>query len=162
MIWRGSILIWNIAFAAGLIGLLAGSVAHAEDGVVTSTEATRTATMKAAGPGVATTPLPTGPGAVALAAIRTRTGDVELHENFSDLLIIQHGVTRLLVGGHIEGNAQVSPGEWRGGTIVGGSSITLKSGETAWIPPKTPHQMVIEPGSPLTYFAIKYPAHAAD
>lgn len=139
-------------------GLAACATAQTADGVHAMTAAEISAAMKSAGPGATTALLPTETGVTALAVRRDQTGEVELHERVSDLLIIRQGTTRLLVGGRIEGGRQISPGEWRGGRIVGGHTVVMGTGDAVWMPPNVPHQMQVDPGKTLDYLAMKYPA----
>jgi mannose-6-phosphate isomerase-like protein (cupin superfamily) len=110
--------------------------------------------------GLATAPVPTGPGAVVLAAHRDRTGQVEVHTRLNDELIAQDGHAKILVGGRVEGNRETAPNEWRGGTIVGGQSFDMSPGDVLWIPAGLPHQVVVSPGASFNYLAVKFEARA--
>lgn len=106
--------------------------------------------------GVAIGPIPSGPGATAIAARRDRTGEVELHEVLADILVDENGDATLLVGGRITGNHQTAAGEWRGGTIEGGRTFSFRPGDVVWIPAGVPHQMILQPGAAVTYLAFKF------
>ena len=106
--------------------------------------------------GSATAPVPTGPGATVLAAHRDKTGQVEVHMKLNDELIVQAGHASILVGGRVEGNKETAPGEWRGGTIVGGKSYDMSPGDVIWIPAGMPHQLVVPAGGSINYLAVKF------
>ncbi len=107
--------------------------------------------------GLATTPLPTGPGATVLAAKRDAPGLVELHEHQNDEFVVQAGHAIVRVGGKVTGNHQTAPGEWRGGTIEGGHAYQMAPGDVLWIPAGAPHQ-VTPKGGAFRYLAIKFDA----
>jgi len=110
--------------------------------------------------GLATAPVPTGPGATVLAAHRDRPGEVEVHEHLNDEFVVQSGHAVVRVGGKVSGNRQTAPGEWRGGTIAGGRAYQLAPGDLLWIPAGSPHQ-VTPKGGPFHYLAVKFAARPA-
>jgi mannose-6-phosphate isomerase-like protein (cupin superfamily) len=107
--------------------------------------------------GLATAPLPTGPGATVLAAKRDAPGMVELHEHQNDEFVVQSGHAIVRVGGKVTGNRQTAPGEWRGGMIEGGHAYQMAPGDVLWIPAGSPHQ-VTPKGGAFRYLAIKFDA----
>jgi mannose-6-phosphate isomerase-like protein (cupin superfamily) len=108
--------------------------------------------------GLATSPLPTGPrGPAVILARREQTGEVEMHENFNDVLVVRDGRASVLVGGKVEGQRQATPGEWRGGKISGAESYALAPGDVLWIPAGLPHQVIVPKGGAFTYMAFKSP-----
>jgi mannose-6-phosphate isomerase-like protein (cupin superfamily) len=86
---------------------------------------------------------------------REKAGDVEIHDQMNDVMVVQDGEATMVMGGHAEGQKQARPGEWIGGRIVGGQSYKLRAGDVLWIPAGIPHQMLIAPGGSFTYLAIK-------
>jgi mannose-6-phosphate isomerase-like protein (cupin superfamily) len=110
--------------------------------------------------GIATAPVPTGPGVVLLSAHRDADGQVEVHDRLADELIVQAGHATELVGGTVAGNRQTAPGEWRGGKIAGARSYPLGPGDVLWIPPGTPHQTLVPKGGDIRYLAFKFAASA--
>jgi quercetin dioxygenase-like cupin family protein len=46
-------------------------------------------------------------------------------------------------------------GEVRGPSIDGGVRQKLSPGDIVHVPPKTPHQVLLEPGTQMTYFVLK-------
>jgi mannose-6-phosphate isomerase-like protein (cupin superfamily) len=111
--------------------------------------------------GVATSALPTGPGAQVLIARRDRTGEVEVHARLADQFIVQAGSAVVVVGGRVEGGRETAPGERRGGEIVGGTRYPVSPGDALWIPAGQPHQVVLPAGASFTYIVAKYEAKPA-
>jgi mannose-6-phosphate isomerase-like protein (cupin superfamily) len=87
---------------------------------------------------------------------RDSAGVHERHENFTDIFVVQKGSARLLYGGTVDGQKETStPGEWRGGTIRGGTTTALHPGDVVVIPAGIPHQMLLDPGERIAYLAFK-------
>ncbi|MDB4882834.1 MAG: hypothetical protein JWL95_1600, partial [Gemmatimonadetes bacterium] len=76
---------------------------------------------------------------------RDSAGVHERHEGFTDIFVVQKGSARLLYGGTVEGQRETTPGEWRGGTIRGGTQSELRPGDVVVIPAGIPHQMLLNP-----------------
>jgi hypothetical protein len=91
----------------------------------------------------------------ALMVHREKSGEAELHENDSDLIVMVSGTAALLVGGTMPGSQTTAPGERRAASLVGGERQKLGPGDILHIPPKTPHQLLLEPGTQITYFTLK-------
>jgi hypothetical protein len=92
---------------------------------------------------------------------REASGEAELHETQSDILFIVGGTTdgaSIVVGGTIPNGRHTTPHEIRGPAIVGGEKQPLHPGDVLHIAPKTPHQMILEPGRTLDYYAVKVDA----
>jgi mannose-6-phosphate isomerase-like protein (cupin superfamily) len=107
--------------------------------------------------GVATWPVPTGPGTTLLVAHRDADGLVEVHKRLNDEFVVQAGHATVLVGGKVEGNKETAPGEWRGGKVTGAKAYALGPGDVLWIPAGAPHQ-VLAPKGGFTYLAFKFEA----
>lgn len=86
---------------------------------------------------------------------READGVVEWHENQADVFFVQSGSATLVVGGTMVGGDLVEPHEKRNGTIQGGIRQTLSAGDVIRIPPKVPHQILLDGSSGFTYFVIK-------
>src|SRR5581483_11788291 len=84
--------------------------------------------------GLATAPVPAGPGTTLLIARRDADGQVEVHERLNDEFVVQKGSATVLVGGRVEGNKQTAPGEWRGGAVAGAHAYQVGPGDVLWIP----------------------------
>jgi mannose-6-phosphate isomerase-like protein (cupin superfamily) len=111
--------------------------------------------------GVVTAPVPAGPGATILMVRRDRDGEVEVHERLNDEFVVQAGHAVVRVGGTVSGNRQTAPGEWRGGTLDGGSFYHLGPGDVLWIPAGQPHQTLVSKGGSFSYLAFKFEAKPA-
>ena len=108
--------------------------------------------------GVATAPVPTGPGTTLLAAHRDADGQVEVHMKLNDEFVVQAGHATVLVGGKVEGNRETAPGEWRGGKVTGARAYQLGPGDVLWIPAGAPHQALVAKGGSFRYLAFKFEA----
>jgi len=89
---------------------------------------------------------------------REGSGEAELHETQSDILIIRDGEGSIVVGGTIPDSRRTTAHEIRGSKISGGSEQPLRGGDVVHISPKTPHQILLEPGHKIDYFAVKVDA----
>lgn len=85
---------------------------------------------------------------------RDETGDVEVHTELDDTIVIERGTAKFRVGGTITGNHQTAPTEWRGGTMTGWREYTVSAGDLLLIPAGVPHQAVVTSGT-LSYLTIK-------
>ena len=86
---------------------------------------------------------------------RDTSGIHERHEQFTDIFVVQRGRARLVYGGTAEGERSSGPGEWRGGTIRGGTEAELKPGDIVVIPAGIPHQLLLPPHESFYYFVFK-------
>ena len=89
---------------------------------------------------------------------REGNGEMEVHANWNDLMIIQTGEGALLIGGTVLNPKTTAPGEIRGTGATGGEKKPVRPGDIVHIPANVPHQFLIEPGKQVTYFAVKIPA----
>jgi mannose-6-phosphate isomerase-like protein (cupin superfamily) len=83
------------------------------------------------------------------------SGQAEIHENVTDVFIIQSGEANLTVGGKVLGGQTTAPGEVRGTSIEGGVTRRLGAGDIVNIPAGTPHHTQVEPGQKVSYFVVK-------
>jgi mannose-6-phosphate isomerase-like protein (cupin superfamily) len=111
--------------------------------------------------GVATAPVPAGPGTTMLAAHRDADGQVEVHMKLNDEFVVQSGHATVLVGGKVTGNKETAPGEWRGGKVVGAHAYVMGPGDVLWIPAGAPHQTLVAKGGSFRYLAFKFEAQPA-
>jgi len=61
----------------------------------------------------------------------------------------------LIIGGTMPGSKNTAPGEVRAPNVEGGEKQKIAPGDILHIPPKTPHQVMLEPGTQITYFTLK-------
>jgi mannose-6-phosphate isomerase-like protein (cupin superfamily) len=95
------------------------------------------------------------PNEAVLLVRREGDGQVEWHETQSDIIFVQSGSGTLLVGGTLVNGETVAPHEKRNGTIQGGIRYKVTPGDWLRIPPKTPHQFLLEGSQELDYMVIK-------
>jgi mannose-6-phosphate isomerase-like protein (cupin superfamily) len=86
---------------------------------------------------------------------RDKSGLAEIHENWSDHIFIQEGEASFIIGGTVPDAKVREPGEKRGTAIVGGRTIAVRVGDYLFIPPGTPHQMVMKPGQRSTFIGFR-------
>jgi uncharacterized RmlC-like cupin family protein len=86
---------------------------------------------------------------------REGSGEAELHENESDVIVVVSGAGTLLIGGTMPGSKPTAPGEVRAPAVEGGARQKIAAGDILHIPPKVPHQVMLEPGTQITYFTLK-------
>lgn len=90
-----------------------------------------------------------------LLARRVADGQPEWHETEADIFVVQSGSGSLLVGGTLVGGETTAPHERRNGTIQGGVRQKLTAGDVVRIPPRVPHQILLEGGKEFTYLVVK-------
>ena len=95
------------------------------------------------------------PNDSALLVHREGDGPPEWHETQVDIFFVQSGTAALLVGGTLLNGETVSPHEKRNGTIQGGVRKKLGAGDVVRIPPRVPHQVLLEGAHEFNYFVIK-------
>src|SRR5215831_16924299 len=81
------------------------------------------------------------PGMTYAVTHRDSTGGIEVHRDWTDVFVVETGSATILTGGTLAGAAESTPGEWRGGTVSGGTHAAVKVGDLVIIPAGTPHQM---------------------
>jgi len=93
-----------------------------------------------------------------LVAGRTGPGEVEVHEHWIDYMAIQQGEAEFTFGGTASGMRDTGPGEKRGGTLTGGTVVTIRPGDFIVVPAGQPHLTMIKPGT--TFRAIVFKVRA--
>ncbi len=91
----------------------------------------------------------------ALMVHRDGSGKAELHETEADVMVVVSGTGTIIVGGTMPGSKTTAPGEMRAASIEGGMRQKIGPGDILHIPPKTPHQVLLAPGTQITYFTLK-------
>jgi mannose-6-phosphate isomerase-like protein (cupin superfamily) len=86
---------------------------------------------------------------------RQTDGMPEWHENQADVFFVQSGSATLVVGGTLVGAENTELHEKRNGTIQGGVRQKLSAGDVVRIPPKVPHQLLLDGSPEFTYFVVK-------
>jgi mannose-6-phosphate isomerase-like protein (cupin superfamily) len=104
---------------------------------------------------VATRRLADFPNDLFMLAHREADGIAEWHETQADVFFVQSGSATLIVGGTLVGGETVEPHEKRNGKIEGGVRKPLSPGDVVRIPPRVPHQILLEGSKEFTYFVVK-------
>ena len=95
------------------------------------------------------------PGHYTMLAYRGETGFSEIHQHEADIFIVEDGDGFLVTGGKMIGAHLQKLGELRGTSIQGGEKRPIKTGDLIHIPAGVPHQILITPGKPISYFVVK-------
>jgi mannose-6-phosphate isomerase-like protein (cupin superfamily) len=106
---------------------------------------------------VSSRPLARFPGFSGMLTRRDSAGVPERHALFTDVFFVQRGTARLRYGGSADDAPEISAGEWRGGTIRGGTEADLHAGDVVVIPAGIPHQMLLSAGQRIDYVTLKLP-----
>jgi mannose-6-phosphate isomerase-like protein (cupin superfamily) len=88
-------------------------------------------------------------------AFREKNGQAELHKDSADVMFVLEGNATLVTGGSVLNPKTTGPGEVRGDSVQGGTSVKLSKGSVAHIPANVPHQLLIPAGHTFTYFIVK-------
>ena len=86
---------------------------------------------------------------------RDGSGAGELHQNWTDVFVVQGGEATILYGGSIEGAKDTGNGEIRGPKHVGGKSQKVATGDVLVMPPGVAHQTIVEPGKQFFVLIVK-------
>lgn len=90
---------------------------------------------------------------------RDKNGEVEVHENWIDVMVIESGETSLAIGGTQVNPKTGEPGELPAASATGAQPPKpLGPGDVVHIAEGVPHQFLIAPGKVVNYFALKVPA----
>lgn len=108
--------------------------------------------------GLATKVLARYPHSYMELVLRTKGGQVEVHQHYADVMTVIEGHASLVSGGTMKNGQQVKPGEIRGDSIEGGSRSALGPGDLVHVPANLPHQVLLPPGGLVFYLVIKVEA----
>ena len=86
---------------------------------------------------------------------REVNGHVEVHQNVTDVMVIQSGEADLVTGGETVDPKTTGPGEIAGTSIKGGKKQHIGAGDVIRVPAGVPHQFFIAPGTQITYSVVK-------
>ena len=86
---------------------------------------------------------------------RESDGQVEWHETQVDIFFVQSGSATLLVGGTLVNGETVGPHEKRNGSIQGGVRRKISAGDVIRIPPRVPHQLLLDGSHEFNYLVVK-------
>jgi len=86
---------------------------------------------------------------------RDGSGAGELHQNWTDVFVVQGGEATILYGGSIEDAKDTGNGEIRGPRHLGGTSQKVSTGDVLVMPPGIAHQTIVEPGKSFFVLIVK-------
>lgn len=86
---------------------------------------------------------------------RNKTGEVEIHTNFDEIVMVVNGDATVKTGGKAIDVRTIAPGELRGKAAEGASPTSLRQNAVVTIPAGTPHQVVVPDGGHVTYLDVK-------
>ena len=86
---------------------------------------------------------------------RDGSGAGELHQNWTDIFIVQGGEATILYGGTLEDAKDTGNGEIRGPKHLGGKSQKVATGDVLVMPPGIAHQTIVEPGKQFFVLIVK-------
>jgi mannose-6-phosphate isomerase-like protein (cupin superfamily) len=86
---------------------------------------------------------------------READGQVEWHETQADIFFVQSGSATLLLGGRLVEGETVGPHEKRNGHIEGGIRRPISAGDVVRIPPRVPHEVLLNGSREFNYFVVK-------
>lgn len=89
---------------------------------------------------------------------REKNGEVEIHQNWADVMVIESGEAMIAIGGTAVNGKTTAPGEIRAESATGAEKKALAPGDILNIPAGVPHQFLVPAGKQITYFAMKVPA----
>jgi mannose-6-phosphate isomerase-like protein (cupin superfamily) len=98
-----------------------------------------------------------GDHALSMAA-RTKSGGPEVHEQWTDVILVTGGQATMVIGGTVVKPVERGPhgsGEMGGSDITGGTTQVVKKGDVINIPAGTPHWIKIAPGDTFSYLNVK-------
>ena len=88
---------------------------------------------------------------------RDATAGPEMHARWTDVMLVQAGSATVLLGGQYQGGHEETPGETRGGQLVGANAQHVAAGDLIVIPAGMPHQVQVAPGTSIRYVTVKAP-----
>jgi mannose-6-phosphate isomerase-like protein (cupin superfamily) len=105
--------------------------------------------------GTATGPIAKYPGFYTMLVFRDKGGEVEIHNQFDEIMIVVGGKATVVTGGTPQNVRTLKPGELRGTSIEGGMPNPMEKGNMVHIPVNTPHQVFVPAGGSVTYIDVK-------
>jgi mannose-6-phosphate isomerase-like protein (cupin superfamily) len=88
------------------------------------------------------------------ASRRDAPGQVEVHQNETDIIYMLEGSTTFVTGGTVVDGKATAPGEIRGADVTGGETRRLVKGDVIVVPKGTPHWFKDVSG-PVLYYVVK-------
>jgi mannose-6-phosphate isomerase-like protein (cupin superfamily) len=94
-------------------------------------------------------------GGLVMITTRDKSGEGESHAGWNDFIIVQEGEAHFTLGGTLTGAREVGPGEVRSSGVIGGRTVTLRSGDYIFAPAGTAHRMEVPAGGKVRYIVFK-------
>jgi mannose-6-phosphate isomerase-like protein (cupin superfamily) len=88
-------------------------------------------------------------------AHRGAKGEMEIHEQWADLMFVQTGEATLLLDAMLLNPRTTAPGEIRATSVSGGKQRVIRAGDVVLIPAGMPHQFLVNPKKPIAFFTMK-------
>lgn len=98
--------------------------------------------------------LVTAPDLLVSGSHRDKGGQVEQHENETDVIYVVDGAATFVTGGTMVGGKVTKPSQWVGSDIQGGQTHHLTKGDVIVVPAGTPHWFKEVPQS-INYYVVK-------
>ncbi len=98
--------------------------------------------------------LVTAPDLLVSGSHRDKGGQVEQHENETDVIYVVDGASTFVTGGTMVGGKVTKPGQSVGSDIQGGQTHHLTKGDVIVVPAGTPHWFKEVPQS-INYYVVK-------
>ncbi len=98
--------------------------------------------------------LVTAPDLLVSGSHRDKAGQVEQHENETDVIYVVDGASTFVTGGTMVGGKVTKPGQSVGSDIQGGQTHHLTKGDVIVVPAGTPHWFKEVPQS-INYYVVK-------
>jgi mannose-6-phosphate isomerase-like protein (cupin superfamily) len=111
--------------------------------------------LAALGDGTASETLKEYPQHSTMLCVRSRSGDVELHDNFACMFHVLDGRATLLTGSIVAGAEPIASGDILAASIEPGSRQELRAGDVVHIPTGQRHQILVAGEKTVTYLAVK-------
>jgi mannose-6-phosphate isomerase-like protein (cupin superfamily) len=105
--------------------------------------------------GAATGPIAKYPEFYTMLVFRDKSGEVEIHNQFDEIMIVTGGKATVVTGGTPQNVRTLKPGELRGTSIDDGTPNPMEKGNMVHIPANTPHQVFVPAGGSVTYIDVK-------
>ena len=91
----------------------------------------------------------------AVLSFQGRTGDAEVHHDYTCFFHVLAGAATLVTGGTVTRARSAGAGEMRGGPIENGAGQELRQGDFAHVPAGVPHQFLIAGDKSITCLIVR-------
>jgi mannose-6-phosphate isomerase-like protein (cupin superfamily) len=88
---------------------------------------------------------------------RPATGPAAVHEKDAEMMIVLQGVGNIRTGGKLVGEKRTNANNLSGSSIADGTDHNVVKGDSIFIPPNTPHQVLPAGGAPIVLMTMHVP-----